>query len=131
MSEENVEIVRRAVEAWNAGDMDAVREMYDPDVILQTVGDWPEPGPYEGREAVMRFFKQSRDPWDADTLEATSDFLHAADRVVVRYVWRGVGHGPASNMEFTIVWGVRKGKVRSMEFFWNHAEALEAAELSE
>jgi ketosteroid isomerase-like protein len=131
MSEENVEVIRAIHEAWNAGDMDAVREMLDPDVIVQTVGDWPESGPYVGREAVMRFYKQLRDPWDADTLEATSDFLHAADRVVVRYVWRGVGHGPASDMEFTVVWSVRKGKVRSMEFFWDHAEALEAAGLSE
>jgi SnoaL-like domain len=77
MSEENVEVVRALFEAWNPRDSDAVREMLDPDVIVQTVGDWPEPGPYVGREAVMRFFEQLRDPWDADTLEETSDPLHA------------------------------------------------------
>jgi ketosteroid isomerase-like protein len=131
MSQENVEVIRASNEAWNAGDMDALREMLDPDVILLTVGDWPEPGPYVGREAVMRFYEQLRDPWDADTLEETSDFLHAADRVVVRFVWRGVGHGPSSNMEFTVVWSVRKGKVRDVEYFWDHNEALEAAGLRE
>ena len=35
MSQENVEIVRAAFEAWNAGDMDAFRELYDPDVIVR------------------------------------------------------------------------------------------------
>jgi hypothetical protein len=29
MSEENVEIVRRAHEVWNAGNMDTLRELYD------------------------------------------------------------------------------------------------------
>jgi ketosteroid isomerase-like protein len=32
MSQENVEIVRAVFAAWNAGDMDALRELYDPDV---------------------------------------------------------------------------------------------------
>ena len=69
MSQENVEVVRAAWEAWNAGDMDAFCETYDPKVILQTVEDWPEPGPYVGREAVMRLFKQVRETWEFDTAE--------------------------------------------------------------
>ena len=30
MSQENVDVVRRGFEAWNAGDVDALRELYDP-----------------------------------------------------------------------------------------------------
>jgi hypothetical protein len=33
MSQENVEIVRAGIEAFIAGDMDAVRETLDPDAI--------------------------------------------------------------------------------------------------
>jgi ketosteroid isomerase-like protein len=132
MSQENVEVIRASNEAWNAGDMDAIRETLDPDVILQTVGDWPEPGPYVGREAVMRFMEQLRDTWDAHTMEATSDILHAADRVVVRMTSHVVSaHGPPSTYEVTHVYSVRKGKVRGVEFFWDHADALEAAGLRE
>ena len=65
MSQENVEIVRAANEAWNAGDMDALRELYDPGAIVRTPDGWPEPGPYSGREAVMRWFEQLRETWDA------------------------------------------------------------------
>ena len=53
------------------------------------------------------------------------------DRVVVRYLWRGTGHGPESNMEFTSVSTVREGKIFYAEFFWDHAEALDAVGLSE
>jgi ketosteroid isomerase-like protein len=33
MSQENVEIMRANFEAWNAGDMDAIRERFAPNVI--------------------------------------------------------------------------------------------------
>jgi ketosteroid isomerase-like protein len=130
MSEEKVEVVKRWIAAWNSGDMDAVRQMCDPDIILRPVKDWPEPGPFIGREAVMGFYEGTREAFDADTVEVTGDFAHAADRVVFRWVWHGHGHGPESNMELTAIFTVRKGKIREADFFWEHADALEAAGLS-
>ena len=70
MSQENVKVVRAVFEAWNAGDMDAVRELYDPDVIVRYPEGVPEPGPFVGREAVR-------------------------DRVAVRTVWHGVVTAPS------------------------------------
>ena len=131
MSQENVEVVRATFEAWNAGDMDAIREQYDPDVIARPPEGVPEPGPYVGREAVIRFWEQQRETWDADALELIGDFIHAADRVAVRFIWHGAGHGPEWNMELTGVYTVRNGKIRTAEFFRDHAEALEAVGLSE
>jgi ketosteroid isomerase-like protein len=86
MSQENVEVVRAAVEAWNAGDMDALRDLYDPDVIGRAPEGWPEPGPDVGREAVMRELERLHEAWDANTLEPISDFIDAADRVAVRAI---------------------------------------------
>jgi ketosteroid isomerase-like protein len=131
MSQENLEVVRRLFETWNAGDMDAFRALYDPDVVVRTVADWPEPGPYVGREAYMRFSEQLRDTWNVETLVPIGDFIDAGDRVAVRYIWRGAGHGPDLNMELTLVFTMRKGRVFYQEFFWDHEEALEAAGLSE
>ena len=91
MSQENVEVVRRAFAAWNAGDMEAFREFYDPDVIVRPPEGWPEPGPFVGREAVMRQWEQLRATWDAEAVELISDFIDAADRVAVRQAWRGAG----------------------------------------
>jgi len=131
MSQENVEIVRKAFEAWNAGDMDAFREFYDPDIIVRPPEGWPEPGPFVGREAVMGQWEQLRETWDADEVEPIGDFVDAADRVVVRQAWRGAGHGPSLNMEMTNVFMVRNGRIVYQEVFWDHTEALEAAGLSE
>jgi ketosteroid isomerase-like protein len=83
MSQENVEIVQAAFEAWNAGDMDALRELYHPDAISRSPEGWPEPGPFVGREAVMHQAEQLRATWDADAFELISDFIDVGDRVVV------------------------------------------------
>jgi ketosteroid isomerase-like protein len=131
MSQENVEIMRAYFEAWNAGDMDAVRELYDPDAILRMPEGWPEPGPYVGREAVWREIEQLRDSWDADAFEQVSDFIDVGDRVAARFIWRGEGRGPEANMEYTHVYTLRKGKIFGVEFFSDHAQALEAVGLSE
>jgi len=130
MSQENVELVRSAFEAWNAGDWDVFRELQDPDVIARAPEGWPEPGPFVGRESLMRQFRQMRETWDADTFEVIS-VIDLTDRVAARFIWRGVGHGPESNMEFTSVSTVRKGRIVYQEFFWDYAEALEVLGLSE
>ncbi len=126
MSQENVEVVRASFEAWNAGDMEAWGGFLAPDVIWRPPGDWPEPGPFAGREAVLRQVQQNRETWDADTAEPVSDFIHAADRVVVRFVWRVRGHWPEARMEITCVYTLRNGMISAFEFFWDHADALEA-----
>ena len=132
MSQENLEVVRAAYEAWNAGDMDALRELYDPDaMIVRYPEGWPEPGPYVGREAVMRQFEQLRETFDDDAFELISDFIDVGDRVAVRFIWRGTGRGPESNIEATAVYTVRKGRIFGLEFFWDHAEALETLGLSD
>ncbi len=127
-----MQVVRAAYDAWNAGDMDALRELYDPDAMIVR---YPEglagAGPYVGREAVMRQFEQLRQTWDTDTFELISDFVDVGDRVAVRFIWRGTGRRPELNLEGTAVYTVRKGRIFGLEFFWDHAEALEILGLSE
>jgi ketosteroid isomerase-like protein len=129
VSRENVEIIKAGFDAWNAGDMDRLRDMYDPNVVLYGLRDWPEPGPYAGREAVMRQWAQLRDTWDADVLEPTGDFIDVGDRVVVRQKWRGFGRGPDATIEMTSIFTFRESRITSLEYFWEHAEALKAVGL--
>ena len=122
MSQENIEVVRRSFEAWNAGDMDGFRELYDPDAVMRMAEDWPEP--YVGREAIMREFEQLRQTWDSDAAEPIGDFIDVGDRVVVRHIWRGAGQGPEAAVELTAVWTVRDGSILAADYFRDYAEAL-------
>ena len=131
MSQENVEVVKAVFDAWNAGDGDRLRDLYDPNVVMQTVPDWPEPGPYVGREAVTGVFKGLRETWDSDAVEPNRGFIEVADHVLVRHTWRGLGRGPDLNMATTLIFTLRRGRVIYHEFFWDHDEALKAVGLEE
>jgi len=131
MSQENVEVVRAAYAAWNAGDMDAMRELLDPDIVWRPPEGWPEPGPFVGREAVIRWFDQLRETYDAYVTELVGDVIDTADRVVVRQIWHGEGQGPETSLESTTVATVQTGRIIGVEQFWDRAEALEAVGLRE
>jgi ketosteroid isomerase-like protein len=131
MSEENVKVVRKTIEAWNAGDMEAVRDLWDPDGIMRAPPGWPEPGPFVGREAVIRQLERGREAFDSDFAEFLTNFATVGDRVIVRSAWRLSGHGPEGNIEWTLVYTIRNGLVFQLEYVWDHQEALEAAGLSE
>ena len=131
MSEENIEIVRAINEAFNAGDMDAVREMLDPAVVIaRDLEGWPEPGPVAGREAVMRSWQGILDAFPEATAELTS-VTNVGDRVVARAVGHGKGQGPEAIAEFTTISTMRNGRTLIIEYFWDHAEALASLGLSE
>jgi ketosteroid isomerase-like protein len=131
MSGENVEVVRSYFDVWNAGDMEGVRGLYDPDAVMVVEVDWPEAGPFVGRDAVMEQLNQARAAFDSDSAEILSDPVAMDDRVIVRTAWRGVGSGPQIDMEWTNVFTIRDGRILKAEYFWDHAEALEAAGLLE
>ena len=136
MSQENVEIVRadlsrRGTRAtWTPS-----RELYDPDVIVLDPDGWPEPGPCVGGGGGHALVRAS---WRETSgrrhrVEPISEFIDVGDRRC-RAVHRRRGDAsgvPEASMEFTHVFTVRKGKIVAVEYFWDHAEALEAVGLSE
>jgi ketosteroid isomerase-like protein len=131
MSRENVDVIRAAYDAWNAGDTDALRDFHHPDVIARYGASWPEPGPFVGRDAVVRQIEELRQTWEASEAEVISDFIDAGDRVVAEFVWHGTGHGPAFEFEGAAVYTMRNGKIFEVEYLGTLAEALEAVGLSE
>jgi ketosteroid isomerase-like protein len=131
MSRENVELVRASLAAWSAGQMDAFRDLHDPNVtILRFIEDWPDPAPVAGRDAVVDFYDGVRTGDDASA-EPITEFLEAAGTVAIRVLWRTSSQGHDMGMEVTVVYTVRRGKIAAIEFFRDHAEALEAVGLRE
>jgi ketosteroid isomerase-like protein len=45
MSQENVEVVKTAFEAWNRGDLDGWLAEADPEIEWHALPDAPDPGP--------------------------------------------------------------------------------------
>jgi len=137
MSQENVEIIRRGFDLWNAADapgLDAwIIEFLDPEIEWQTSREDPDAAVYRGREAVRRYYDQWLDSFvglHADVEECTDA---AKDRVFAWIRWTGRGHGSGIDVEWwlAVVYTLRAGRVLRAEEYFDRAEALEAAALSE
>jgi ketosteroid isomerase-like protein len=130
MSEENLELVRKAVEDWNRGDLDAVVERWDDHVVQRAAEGWPE-RVYYGKDEVRSFWEGYAETMGHDT--EIEELIDAGGTVVMRT--RAHVSGDQSGIEgdlvSTQVVTLRKGKAVLIEYFWDHQEALEAAGLRE
>ena len=57
MSQENVEIVRMAYDAFERGDLDAVSQLQAPTIEWQTSVEDPDAATHRGRAAVRRYIE--------------------------------------------------------------------------
>jgi ketosteroid isomerase-like protein len=132
MSEENVEILRRALEAWNAADLDAILELYDPEIEL----DWSrsrglEAGIYRGRQAVRGFWSSLFETFDRVAV-FPHEFIESGEHVVVPNRARFWGRdGVVVEAENVLVWTLRHGRIIRHRLYQERAEALEAVGLSD
>ncbi len=131
MSQENVERLRLALEAFARGDKAAWDELCDPDVEVVPVGDWPE-GEIRGREAAWDFFVATEEPWEPGSYEMV-EVIDGDDKVVTRLErdMRGKSSGVEVHYDYWLVVTSRNGKALRLEWFENRSEALEAAGISE
>ena len=53
---ENVELVRRGYEAFNAGDMATLSELFAEDAVWHVAGNGVLSGTKQGRDAVLAYF---------------------------------------------------------------------------
>jgi ketosteroid isomerase-like protein len=131
MSQENVELVRGALEAFARGDKAAWHELCDPNLEVVPVGDWPE-GEIRGREAAWDFFVATEEPWEPGAYEMV-EVIDDGDYVVTRLQrdMRGKSSGVEVRYDYWLVVTSRNGKALRLEWFEVRDEALEAAGLRE
>jgi ketosteroid isomerase-like protein len=133
MSQENVEIVKAFHGLFEAGDRDAWRDYFDPDVIWDTSATtMPTAGIYHGHQGVERFFRDWLGGWSDYRVE-TREYIDAGDSVVLVFRQSGIGRGSGVRTErdFFAVFDLSNSKVVRYRQYESRNEALEAAGLSE
>jgi len=132
MSRENVEVVRRAIAAVNARDVEGYLACCTQEIELRT--PWAEVGGvYQGRDAIRRFL--------GDVSDAGPDFALTVERVQavgrerVLACLRASATGRTSGIDFGQATGnvndLVGGKIARIQIFLDRTEALEAAGLRE
>ena len=132
MSEENVEVVQRAFEAWNAGDLDRVIELVDPELEFVPFRSQLDGASYVGADGMRQFARDSAEEWEYLQI-APDEFRYAGDRVLMvgRYDARGRASGV--DIEFPAAWvaQLRNGKIVHLRSYSDRDVALEAAGMGE
>src|SRR6476469_5224205 len=112
MSQENVEMVRRVNDLFNAAEIEQALDLVDDDLEM----DWtnsigPLKGVYRGREGVVELWKSFLDAWES-----------------VRWDPEEVVEVDAKAAQ---LWTFRAGRAKRIKLYQSKAEALEAAGLRE
>jgi ketosteroid isomerase-like protein len=131
MSQENVEMVQRIVEAWNSGDLSEWGENLHEEITWIPLAENPQTEPIHGADAALAFVADWIEPWEEYTVE-TLGITDAGDSVLLSTRQSGKHRtGAEISMEMHAVGSFRDGKVIEMKWFMEKADALEAAGLSE
>jgi ketosteroid isomerase-like protein len=133
MSEENLEIVRRAYAAAAQRNGAAAIALYGPEVEWD-ISDAPardllgEPHVYRGHAGLQRFFRAWYEAWEY--VEADLDqLIDAGENIISVETTRGRGRVSGAEVELPhfAVWTVRNGKIDRVVWFGTLEEAREAA----
>ena len=133
MSEESAAIARRAYEAFNRGDQQAMVADLAPNFEYATTGAIPGmTGVYRGVEGILGFLEWMRSEFERPRIEV-NELVNAGDQVVAAVTLRGRGKqsGVEASWDVWHVWTMEDGKVVHGQAFTSREEALEAAGLSE
>ena len=130
MSRENVETVRRALDALNHGDVDRYLTCCTDDIELRPPTGAIE-GAYEGQAGVRRFLGEME--YTDFYLDAESIQAVGANRVIafLHATATGRASGAATSQPVTNVYDLVDGRIRRVRGFQDRAAAIEAAKLVE
>ena len=132
MSQENVEIVRRFLEAYNRRDFAAINQLMDPSfefrsrfVGIESVHRAPEGFPHT-------YFEMLGEAYDRFEI-VMDEFIDAGAAVLAagRAEWRGKASGLEGETAVLPAFWLRSRRVIRAETFIDRAEAFEAVGLSE
>ena len=134
MSRENVELVRRAYDAWNARDFEAAAQLLSPDIEWRLPPNLPDTETWRSRAEVERGLETFMESWE-ELRADVRELLDAGDQVVALVQFQGRSAVTGLALEGVgvdaAVWTLRDGKAVKVEMYGGTREALEAAGLAD
>jgi ketosteroid isomerase-like protein len=122
------DIVRRAHDALNCGDADALAALCAPDFRLDMSDRVFNPEVYLGQDGIRRFMAEVHEVWESFTWEPTE--VKEADDVVLALV-HSVGHGRGSGLDIerhsAMLWRIPAETLLAMTFYRDPLAARRAA----
>ena len=126
---ENVEVVRRVVDAINRADIDAFADAISEDFEIDFSNSRaPMRGVYRGRDQAREFLKSFLEPW-ASLEFVMEELIELEDGRILQaggLRTRGDGSGVEVTAQGATIWTVRDGEIAAVKLYQSKEEALEA-----
>jgi|SRR5829696_3978980 len=133
MLQENVEVLRRGLEAFNREDLRTLMELSDQDLEFISALSGVDREAYRGRELWRAYFDSMHETWHEWRIEDFRVFDAGDDRVAA--VYRVVGKGKTSGVpvehHIGLACRLREGELWRMRSYLDPGDALEAVGLRE
>lgn len=134
MSNENVEVVRDVMAAWNGHDIERWLRFWDPtcEWVPRLRGEVEGAQTYQGHKGLRRFWEEDDAVWDEFHVEL-HDFRQVGDDVVATGTGRARGKESGVDIArpFAFRFQVKGGRIVRGESYLDVSKALEDAGLSE
>jgi ketosteroid isomerase-like protein len=132
VSEDRVEIARRALEHFNRGERDALAELSSPDIEIVPLRAALEGTVFRGETANADFWRAIDETWEEIHFEV-EEILESGERVVILGQLRGRARGTDTEVGSPNGWVLTfdGDKVRGLRTYPSVAEARRAAGLDE
>lgn len=131
MSQDNIELMNRALDAFDTQDVEAFVSCMDPEIAFEPRLAGVEGG-YRGHDGIRQFIADGSEVielrgTDVDEVRDLGDQVLALGRFHVR----GRESGAEDTTPFALVGVVQDGRFVKLKDYGNHRGALEAAGLSD
>jgi ketosteroid isomerase-like protein len=132
MSQENVELVKATIEAFNGQDEDAFLAAHAPGAEVDfSRGTGPTMHGIYGLDQFLRRTAEFRENWESVRIEP-HEFIEAGDLVVVPWTIRAWGRdGIEVVARPTMAFTIRDGAIQRQVMYQERADALKAVGLEE
>ena len=131
MSQENIDVIRRSIDAFNSGDVQEMLAIADPELEWRPAFGAATDGAtaYHGHDGFREYWRGTQEIWDHFHFEP-EQFVDDGNSIVV--IGRGSGRAKGSGIEidqpFAMLWKVRQGRPVFGQTFTDPDEARAAAE---
>ena len=126
MTEEYVERLRQAYEAFHEGGVEAILDRVSPDFEVRDRESAPDRSTLVGGEGIMELVRLNMEVFDELELEPI-EFIDRGDTVVVvlRMRVRGRSSGVAVDSETVHAWEFSEGRATRMQVYADRQRALD------
>jgi ketosteroid isomerase-like protein len=132
MSHENVELVRRQVQAFNDRDIPALESIFSEDFVYRLIGGFADlmGTEFRGQDAALAWVKEWTETIDARAEIETIREVNEQVLTILHIAATGAASGVGTTLRVGQFYSFRDGRISALDAYYTPGDALKALGLA-